>query len=145
LILWQRVPFLIYSLEGVYGFLVRVFFFLPFAGFLWSSRHLDVLDPLGMRTVWLSFRGRAAGRQRLVTRGPYRWVRHPMYTGVLVLIWACPVLTADRLFFNLLWSGWVIAGARMEEWNLVAAYGDAYRSYQKKVPMLIPSPKRRRS
>jgi protein-S-isoprenylcysteine O-methyltransferase Ste14 len=54
------------------------------------------------------------------------------------MIWSYPDLTLDRLLLNVLFTGWVIAGILLEERGLVASYGDAYRRYQRKVPMLIP-------
>jgi protein-S-isoprenylcysteine O-methyltransferase Ste14 len=57
---------------------------------------------------------------------------------VLVLIWASPELTADRLLFNVLWTAWIVVGTILEETDLVADFGDVYRDYQRKVPMLIP-------
>jgi protein-S-isoprenylcysteine O-methyltransferase Ste14 len=74
----------------------------------------------------------------LTVRGPYRWVRHPLYLLVLIMIWSCPDLTLDRLLFNILWTVWIYIGALLEERDLVADFGDAYRHYQQKVPMLIP-------
>jgi hypothetical protein len=54
------------------------------------------------------------------------------------MIWSNPELTLDRLLFNLIFTIWVIIAILLEERDLVSAYGDAYRSYQSKVPMLIP-------
>jgi len=74
----------------------------------------------------------------MVVRGPYRWIRHPLYLTTLLMIWSCPDLTADRLMFNFLFTGWIIVGTVLEERDLVADYGDDYRNYQRRVPMLIP-------
>lgn len=61
-----------------------------------------------------------------------------MYLTTLLMIWSYPDLTADRLVFNLLFTGWIIVGSVLEERDLVADYGDDYRNYQRRVPMLIP-------
>ena len=61
----------------------------------------------------------------------------------LVLLWACPDVTADRLLLNGLFTGWIVVGSRLEERDLVREFGDAYRDYQRKVPMLLPWPGRR--
>jgi protein-S-isoprenylcysteine O-methyltransferase Ste14 len=37
-----------------------------------------------------------------------------------------------------LWSGWMLVGTLLEERDLVADFGDAYRRYQRQVPMLVP-------
>ena len=47
-------------------------------------------------------------------------------------------MTPDRLLFNILWSVWVVTATMLEERDLVAAFGDAYRKYQEEVPMIIP-------
>ena len=79
-----------------------------------------------------------AGAAPLIVRGPYRWVRHPLYLVSLIIIWFGPIFTADRLLHNLLWSLWIVIGATLEEKDLVDCFGDAYRDYQQTVPMLIP-------
>jgi methanethiol S-methyltransferase len=47
-------------------------------------------------------------------------------------------VTADRLLFNVLWTGWIWIGAILEERDLVREFGDVYQRYQKAVPMLVP-------
>jgi protein-S-isoprenylcysteine O-methyltransferase Ste14 len=44
----------------------------------------------------------------------------------------------DRLLYNVLWSIWVVIGTFLEERDLVVDFGEPYRDYQRKVPMLIP-------
>ena len=78
----------------------------------------------------------------LVTSGPYGWVRHPQHALLMVAFWATPTMTADRLLFNLLWSAWVLVGTWLEEGDLLSTYGDQYRAYQRRVPMLIPWPRK---
>lgn len=73
-----------------------------------------------------------------VVRGLYRWVRHPLYLFMILMIWSCPDLTSDRLLFNGLWTVWIVIGSILEERDLVSEFGNAYREYQRKVPMLIP-------
>jgi protein-S-isoprenylcysteine O-methyltransferase Ste14 len=54
------------------------------------------------------------------------------------MIWANPHFSQNRLLFNALWTIWIIIGTRLEERDLAAEFGDGYRDYQKRVPMLIP-------
>jgi protein-S-isoprenylcysteine O-methyltransferase Ste14 len=67
----------------------------------------------------------------LVTTGPYRWVRHPFYVTVSLLILGVSLLTASWFLF--LAGGLLLAllaiRTRIEEANLVARFGEAYRSY----------------
>ena len=75
----------------------------------------------------------------LVVQGAYRWVRHPLYFVALLMIWSYPVLTVDRLLFNMLWTAWIVVGAVLEERDLTADFGNDYRKYQRNVPMLLPT------
>jgi protein-S-isoprenylcysteine O-methyltransferase Ste14 len=47
-------------------------------------------------------------------------------------------MMADGLLLSVLWSAWMVAGTILEERDLVADLGDAYRRYQRQVPMLVP-------
>ena len=80
----------------------------------------------------------ATGRRIGNEREPRGWVRHPLYLFLILMFWSYPDLTADRLLFNVLWTVWMIIGTVLEERDLVASFGDAYRDYQAEVPMLIP-------
>ena len=77
-------------------------------------------------------------------RGPYRWVRHPLYTGGLLLIWLTPVLTLNLLTLFVMLTIYLIVGARLEEQRLIHEFGAEYQEYQQRVPMLIPSFRRQK-
>ncbi|MBV8432053.1 MAG: isoprenylcysteine carboxylmethyltransferase family protein [Solirubrobacterales bacterium] len=75
----------------------------------------------------------------LVTSGPYRFVRHPIYSGLLL------ALLGSALAANLLWlvalavaGAYFIYSAREEERILTAAFPEAYPAYQARSKMLIP-------
>jgi protein-S-isoprenylcysteine O-methyltransferase Ste14 len=64
-------------------------------------------------------------------------VRHPWYTGGLLLIWAQKM---DRpiLMMSLILSVYFIVGALLEERKLTRIYGQDYRDYQQGVSMFFP-------
>jgi protein-S-isoprenylcysteine O-methyltransferase Ste14 len=82
--------------------------------------------------------GTSQAPSRLVTTGLYRWVRHPLYTAGLLLIWLTPLMTSGLLAFNLVLTAYVVAGSRLEERRLVAEFGADYHAYQRQVPSLFP-------
>ncbi|VFN01721.1 MAG: Protein-S-isoprenylcysteine O-methyltransferase Ste14 [Candidatus Kentron sp. G] len=135
--LWQESPVLIASAEGIFRWLLRGVFFLALAGQIWMLRTLQEFDVFGAAALQ---RGNSppppAGE--ILTTGPYGWVRHPAYFTTLVMIWAYPDLTVDRVVLIFLFTVWIIAGTRLEERDLVAVHGQKYRAYQRAVPMLIP-------
>lgn len=82
--------------------------------------------------------------EELVVDGLYRWVRHPLYTAGLAIIWLIPVMTLNLLALNIGLTIYLIVGAIYEERKLLRIYGETYADYQKQTPMLIPIPLRRR-
>ncbi len=137
-LLWQPTGVELLTLRGPGRWLVRGAFFVSMAGMVWGFGSLRHFDPLGAGPLLAQLRGRPAAATPLTIRGAYRWVRHPIYASFLLMVWASPELTADRLLFNILWSAWMVVGARLEERDLAADFGEAYRAYQRRVPMLLP-------
>ncbi len=135
---WQATPVAVVALPGPWRLLPRAAACLAVLGFAWGIRALGEFDPFGQRELVAHLRGRPLVRISLAVRGPYRWVRHPLYSCMLVFIWANPDVTLDRLVFNVLWTLWIVLGSRWEERDLVAQFGDSYVRYQRTVPMLIP-------
>ena len=77
-------------------------------------------------------------KNKLVTRGAYGIVRHPLYTaGILLLITAMKMTLLDMIAV-LLVTGYLLIGAFIEESRLLSVFGNEYRKYQEKVPMFIP-------
>jgi protein-S-isoprenylcysteine O-methyltransferase Ste14 len=137
-VFWQRSEIQLLRLEGLPLWMARGCSVLALLIFAWSIHALGSFDAFGLRPIKSHIRGESTQPFPLVIRGSYRWVRHPLYLCVLVLIWASPGLTADRLLFNVLWTAWIVVGTILEEKDLVADFGDVYRDYQRKVPMLVP-------
>ncbi|MCF8062071.1 MAG: isoprenylcysteine carboxylmethyltransferase family protein [Deltaproteobacteria bacterium] len=138
LLLWQRSSFEPVPVQGTWRWCLRAAFLLAAGGFAWAARSLRSFDTLGIRPVLNRLSGRKERPMPMIVRGPYRWVRHPLYLFTLVLLWSCPDLTADRLLLNVLWSGWIVLATRLEERDLEAVFGESYRRYRREVPMLIP-------
>ena len=78
--------------------------------------------------------------QEVVATGPYRWIRHPSYTGGLLTVFGVLLCCANWLSF--LAFGIVIAGyayrIRVEESALAEGLGDEYRDYMRRTRRLIP-------
>jgi protein-S-isoprenylcysteine O-methyltransferase Ste14 len=138
LVCWQQSPQTVVSLQGGLRLLTRLVFFAGIAGFIWGVRSLAHFDAFGLKPIRARLRGSEVRAVPLAIRGPYRWVRHPLYFFALLLIWAFPELTLDRLLFNVLMTGWIVIGTYLEERDLVDEFGESYLEYQRTVPMLIP-------
>jgi methanethiol S-methyltransferase len=136
---WQESSFTLYSAKGVARMLLRAVFLLSLVGFFWGMRSLGYFDAFGLDPIVKDMRAIQLKPKRLRVRGPYRWVRHPLYFFIILMIWSCPDMTADRLLFNLLWTLWIVVGTILEERDLIALFGEDYRVYQTEAPMLIPT------
>lgn len=93
----------------------------------------DSLSFVGLRQL---FEVERAGK--LVARGLYRVVRHPLYTFSLLLIWLTPVVSQNSLTVYIGATIYTLVGAYFEERKLLREFGEAYAHYQQKTPMLIP-------
>lgn len=137
-VLWQASPTAIFAIHGPLRWLLRAFALLASAGVLWGMLALGGSDALGWQPIVSDLDGRPPKPPCFVVRGPYLWVRHPLYLFSLILIWATPDMSSDRLLFNVLWTSWIVLGSYLEERDLVAEFGERYQAYQQTVPMLLP-------
>jgi protein-S-isoprenylcysteine O-methyltransferase len=79
--------------------------------------------------------------QRLVERGPYRWMRHPAYSGSLLAFLGMAVLFADWLAALTLFlpiAAAFLYRVRVEERALRAAFGEEYGRYARRTRRLVP-------
>jgi len=102
-----------------------------------------LLVVLGWKEVYRRYWSKEEGKGELVTDGVYRFIRHPQYTGFMLITlgmlldWATlpmlimwPILAV--LYYNL---------ARREEREMEAQFGEAYRHYLHQTFMFIPFPR----
>ncbi len=75
---------------------------------------------------------------KMVTDGLYRYVRHPLYTAGLVIIWLIPLMTYNLLALILGLTIYIFVGAYFEERKLLLEFGDVYAEYRQRTPMLVP-------
>ncbi len=138
-VLWQGSDRVLADPQGLVRWLMRAVFFLSLIGFNWGLRALKAFDMIGTAPLFRYLRGLdSPAPMPFTVRGPYCWVRHPLYLFCLLLIWSGPEVTTDRLLYNILWTVWIVFASMLEERDLIACFGDEYRRYQAQVPMLFP-------
>ncbi len=135
---WQPLPGRVWQVQGGWGEILLLN--ASFAGWaitLISAHLIDPLELFGLRQAW---KGEEEPARQPALRTPlfYRWVRHPMYTGMLLALWAMPAMSLGHLVLSAGLSGYLVIGIRHEERDLLRTFGDTYADYRRQVPAIIP-------
>lgn len=148
-------PLTIYILTSVLGNRYPVLDpFTHLNGHLWvafaggSERVYAILHPtsnvliyLGLVIIAVGWKGIHGGNGELVTNGIYRWVRHPQYSGFMVMIigfliqWPTIITVIMAPSLLVMYSRL----AKKEEKIMIAEFGEKYLAYRERVPAFIPS------
>jgi protein-S-isoprenylcysteine O-methyltransferase Ste14 len=77
----------------------------------------------------------------LVTHGPYRWVRHPLYSAATVVFVSLSIVAANWFMLTMALLLIVVISRvtiPREEAQLILKFGDQYREYQQRTGRLVP-------
>lgn len=140
---WQPMPQPLWHVTGLGATALWSVHALGWIILLSATFVIDHFDLFGLRQV--AFAARKAPYQPLPFRVRlyYRAVRHPLYVGWILLLWASPTMTLGHLLFALGLTGYILAAIPFEERDLVAALGDDYADYKRRVPGLLPFRRRK--
>lgn len=131
---WRPVAGVAWRADGPLLWLLRV---LQAAG-LWlvarSAGVLDIWELAGLRPqtapgpeAW------APGPAEFRTTGPYGWVRHPIYSGWFLFVFAASPMTMTRLVFAIVSCAYLLIAIPFEEQSMRAASQHAYDRYRARV------------
>ncbi len=134
-LLWKPLPLQISPKIGLLCSVLGILLLLPSCGlYIW-----------GLRTLGRSFNAssgfgvRLMSGHQLVSEGPFTYIRHPMYLGVILAFWGSLFLyrTWTMLLFAVMMHG-LVYRARAEEKALVQAFGEQWEEYRRRTPGWIP-------
>ena len=93
----------------------------------------------GMEFIGLDFNNKVKSN-KLNTSGFNKYIRHPLYFSSLLIIWGYFLSNpkATTLVMNSIITVYFIIGTKLEEQKLIKEFGEAYKQYIKRVPMLLP-------
>jgi protein-S-isoprenylcysteine O-methyltransferase Ste14 len=93
----------------------------------------DVLSFVGVRQLIEEEK-----RGDLVVSGLYRFVRHPLYTFSLGVLWLSPSMSVNSLIVCAALTVYILIGIIFEERKLLREFGQEYAAYKSMTPMLLP-------
>jgi protein-S-isoprenylcysteine O-methyltransferase Ste14 len=141
------VPLVSYSLSLRRGLVVRwdgpwlgVRYALVALGvllFVAGGRHYSLGQFIGISQLRGTPTGGLATGGGIDSSGVLGVIRHPWYTGLVLLFWARDLDIAGLVVSSVL-TVYILVGTLLEERKLVHEFGDAYRSYQRRVSMFVP-------
>jgi protein-S-isoprenylcysteine O-methyltransferase Ste14 len=108
--------------------------FLFYAGY----RVFDMRYVLGVKQLHEMQEGSKTEAMEFSTTGILEYVRHPWYSGAILLVWAFGPITNVSLVSKIILTAYIIIGTFLEEKKLIYEIGKPYLAYRKRVPMLIP-------
>jgi methanethiol S-methyltransferase len=140
---WQPMGGVVWSVESPsgQGVLYAAYAF-GWGLLLLATFQINHFDLFGLRQVWLQLMGRPYRPLAFKTPALYRYVRHPLYVGWLFIFWATPTMTLAHLLFAIATTAYILIGIQLEERDLTTAHPE-YAEYRRRVPMLVPSLRRR--
>jgi protein-S-isoprenylcysteine O-methyltransferase Ste14 len=122
--LWRNLPGVIYQVRGP-GIAIYVFQAAGVALTIAAARIVGVWELAGVRQPDLSkpieFRA----------EGPFSVVRHPIYLGWILMVFATPLMTSSRLLFAVVSTAYLVAAIPFEERSLLEHFPEKYAAYQK--------------
>jgi methanethiol S-methyltransferase len=133
---WQPIDGTVWQLDGPWARAMTAGYLAGFALVYAAALWLDHFHLLGLRQAWFAA---PDAPDELKLTGPYRFVRHPLMTGLLMVFWSTPHMTWSQLVWAVAMTGYVAVGTLHEERALVRRFGDAYLAYARLTPMVIPS------
>lgn len=143
LLFWQWRPLtdVVWSVEAAWGqYVLWGLFALGWALVLVATFMISHAHLFGVKQVYEHMQGEEPSAPEFQVPGFYRYVRHPLILGFLIAFWATPEMTVGHLVFALATTGYSFVGLYLEERDLIARFGERYRAYRERVPMLVPRP-----
>jgi len=140
---WRPISGVVWNIENPVGSsILSVLFWIGWLIAFISTFLINHFDLFGLRQVYLYLQGREYSSLEFKTPTFYNHVRHPNYLGFIIAFWSTPYMTIGHLVFAIATTGYILVGILLEEKDLISHFGEVYREYKAKVPMLIPGLKK---
>lgn len=133
----------IYDLHYPFDILILGIQILGLIGFFWSASFIDSKEFLGISQIIRYMNSQYDCNDKdekltMIKRGPFRYVRHPIYFFSIVFLSGRPEMDLFYAVFLFCMISYFIIGSYREEKKLIEIFGVEYTEYQKNTARLIP-------
>jgi len=141
---WQPIPLPVWTVhDAAAAAVLEGIFWLGWVVLVASTFLLNHFELFGLSQVFARLFGKPLADAKFRAPLLYRYVRHPIYLGVLLAVWAAPVMTVGHLLFAVVITAYILIGIQLEENDLIRQFGEQYRRYRQDAAMLVPVPGRK--
>ena len=141
--LWQPLPQVVWEVHGAAATVIQGIGWLGWTILLLATFMVNHFELFGLSHAWNNLKARPEKQIPFRKVGFYHVVRHPIQLGVLIGVWATPVMTVGHLVFAGVATLYILVALQLEERDLLTQFGDTYADYRRSVPMLLPLPGRK--
>jgi protein-S-isoprenylcysteine O-methyltransferase Ste14 len=136
---WRPVAGIVWELDGPARLAALVVHGAGIVFSVYSASLIDAFELAGIRQLNTQRPEPNAQLDEFKTTGPYGWVRHPIYLGWFLIVFAVGTMTMTRFVFAVVSCVYILVAIPFEERSIRASSGEAYERYMKRVPRkLLP-------
>jgi protein-S-isoprenylcysteine O-methyltransferase Ste14 len=133
--MWQPLPGVAWDVRGAARWILRAVQLFGLWLTVRSAAIIDIWDLAGVRparSIPNSQLPTPKGNE-FKTEGPYGWVRHPIYLGWVLVVFAVPLMTITQLLFAIVSCVYLLVAVPLEERSLLKTSGGGYERYRQQV------------
>lgn len=133
---------LVYELTYPFDLIIVGLQIVAIFGFVWTIKYVDVMDFLGIRQIIQYLQGNSSynidEKNNLITAGPFKLVRHPIYFFSTLILILRPYMTVFYFTITICCILYFYVGSIFEEKKLEKIYGEEYIRYKNYVSRIFP-------
>lgn len=136
---WQPLQGVIWHVDNPAGANILIaLFWLGWLIVLASTFMISHFELFGLKQVYMNLKQKQFSSTDFKMPMLYKFVRHPIMLGFIIAFWATPHMTVGHLLFAAVTTAYILVALQFEERDLMKMFGERYREYRKKVPMVFP-------
>ncbi len=136
---WQTMSGQIWEIDTKsIAYIIWAIFLFGWAFLFAATFAINHFDLFGLRQVYHNFKNQPMPPLAFTRRAMYKYVRHPIQTGVLIGVWATPSMSATQITLSLGFTVYIFVGLWFEERDLMQSHPEDYAEYRRITGKLFP-------